>query len=212
MTNKDLLKQYVDTGIRLREYQVKSLPPNLFKTYIRKRLIAAEQTDGRILEYEFDLMTDEVKPEYLKKLLERVLSGKYDTIFMILMGGGNPGKLEKWEYDSIGDYFGKTQQKKYLSYRLENLSIIDMWEFNEFNDNQKLKYIENVERDFGNNTEIPYIKHMGAEEYKRLTGRDKISIEPPKNNNDWDVPRPPEEINQVYESVKRHREILGYNK
>ena len=212
MTSKDLLKQYVDTGIRLGEHQVKSLPPNLFRTYIRKRIIAAEQNDGRILEYEFDLMSDEMKPNYLKKLLEWVLSGKYDRIFMLMMGGLNSGKLEKWEYDSIGGYLGKIQQKKYLNYRLEKPSVIEMWEFDRFNDNQKVKYIETIEKDFGVNSESPYIKRMGVEKYKRLTGRDKISIEPPKNNNDWDVSRPPEEINQVYESVKRHREILGYNK
>ena len=42
MNNKQLLQQYADTGIELPEYQIKSLPSDLLKTYIRKRLIAAE--------------------------------------------------------------------------------------------------------------------------------------------------------------------------
>jgi hypothetical protein len=142
MDNKDLLRQYVDTGITLREYQVNSLSPNLFRTYIRKRLIAAEQTDGRILEYEFDLMTDEVKPEYLKKLLERLLSGKYKTILMLMMGGSNSGKLEKWEYDGIGNYLDEKKQKEYLNWRITESSILEEWEFNELDYKNKLRYIK----------------------------------------------------------------------
>jgi hypothetical protein len=40
MDNKDLIKQYVDTGLRLPEYQISKLSPNLLQTYFRKRLIA----------------------------------------------------------------------------------------------------------------------------------------------------------------------------
>lgn len=51
MDNKDLIKQYVDTGLELPEHQVTQLPNWALKTYIRKRLIATKngQTDNTYL-------------------------------------------------------------------------------------------------------------------------------------------------------------------
>ena len=40
MTNKDLISQYVDTGLKLPEYQINKLSKNDNKTYIRKRIIS----------------------------------------------------------------------------------------------------------------------------------------------------------------------------
>ena len=71
MNNKQLLQQYVDTGIRLPEYQIKSLPSDLLKTYIRKRLIATEGTNHGILEdYEFELLTPDQQNQYIKIKVE----------------------------------------------------------------------------------------------------------------------------------------------
>jgi hypothetical protein len=39
MTNKDIIKQYVDTGCQITEYQLNKLPVNLVKTYLRKRML-----------------------------------------------------------------------------------------------------------------------------------------------------------------------------
>jgi hypothetical protein len=39
MDNKDLIKQYIDTGFKIPEYQVIKLSNNDKKTYIRKRLV-----------------------------------------------------------------------------------------------------------------------------------------------------------------------------
>ena len=57
MNKQQLLKQYVDTGIRLPEYQIKNLPSDLLKTYLRKRLIATEGSDEILSDYEFKLFT-----------------------------------------------------------------------------------------------------------------------------------------------------------
>jgi hypothetical protein len=39
MTNKDIIKQYVDTGLPIPEYQFNKLSPSLLKTYLRKRFL-----------------------------------------------------------------------------------------------------------------------------------------------------------------------------
>ena len=42
MTNKDIIKQYVDIGRKIPEYQFDKLSIGLLKTYLRKRMIAAK--------------------------------------------------------------------------------------------------------------------------------------------------------------------------
>lgn len=61
MTNQDLIKQYVDTGIGIPEYQFSRLSQNMKKTYLRKRVISNELRPITIQKWEFDLLTDEEK-------------------------------------------------------------------------------------------------------------------------------------------------------
>ena len=65
MTNKELILQYVDTGLILPEYQVNKLPSWAIKTYIRKRIIARSRSPYRYAfrEYEFYRANDEQKEE-----------------------------------------------------------------------------------------------------------------------------------------------------
>jgi hypothetical protein len=58
MTNKDTLKQYVDTGQRLPDYQINRLNAGLLKTYLRKRIINAENGGDKINIFEFDKMDE----------------------------------------------------------------------------------------------------------------------------------------------------------
>jgi len=68
MTNKDLISQYVDTGLRIPEYQVTQLPNWAKKTYVRKRLIAIDTDyEGQLEDYEFALLDDEGKWNYYVK-------------------------------------------------------------------------------------------------------------------------------------------------
>ena len=67
MNKKQLLQQYVDTGVPLPEYQVRSLPENLKNTYIRKRLITAENYLGDLEDYECELLTLDQKFQYVMK-------------------------------------------------------------------------------------------------------------------------------------------------
>ncbi len=57
----DLLKQYVDSGIRLSEYQLNKLPRNLLNTYIRRKNISDEhlsETEYKIIANKIDLVDE----------------------------------------------------------------------------------------------------------------------------------------------------------
>ena len=43
MNNKTIIKQYVDTGLKLPKYQLEKLSPNLIQTYFRKRIISGKK-------------------------------------------------------------------------------------------------------------------------------------------------------------------------
>jgi hypothetical protein len=65
MTNKDIIKQYVDLGTKIPEYQVDKLNTSLLKTYLRKRIIVANdcavEYDNLIDRDEFRRMSSEEK-------------------------------------------------------------------------------------------------------------------------------------------------------
>ena len=62
MTNKDVIKQYVDTGLGIPKYQMDKLNENLLKTYLRKRIIFMESdVDNIIAGYEFIKLNEEQK-------------------------------------------------------------------------------------------------------------------------------------------------------
>jgi hypothetical protein len=65
MTNKDLISQYVDTGIGIPRYQYDRLPIWAKKTYLRKRLIR-----GIIKSYEFDDLSHEQQMQYLSIVMD----------------------------------------------------------------------------------------------------------------------------------------------
>jgi hypothetical protein len=64
MNNRDLIIQYIDTGIRLPEYQVNLLPKNVLSTYLRKRVISSGINPNRINRLtldEYKLLSDDTK-------------------------------------------------------------------------------------------------------------------------------------------------------
>jgi len=64
MNNKDLISQYVDSGLRIPEYQMVQLPNWAKKTYIRKRIIATNSQGRNLDSYEFNLFDDKGKWGY----------------------------------------------------------------------------------------------------------------------------------------------------
>jgi hypothetical protein len=67
MTNKDLISQYVDTGLKIDRYQIDKLSTNDKKTYLRKRVINAQRTRN-LTNHEVNLLDDATKLDYLKSL------------------------------------------------------------------------------------------------------------------------------------------------
>lgn len=65
MTNKDLISQYVDTGLKIDRYQIDKLSSNDRGTYLRKRLIIAKRTRDLTI-HEINLLDDARKVEYLE--------------------------------------------------------------------------------------------------------------------------------------------------
>ena len=63
MTSKDLIQQYVDTGIKISEYQFNQLNNNLRTTYLRKRLIV-----GKLVDYEILMLPNDKRTDYINKL------------------------------------------------------------------------------------------------------------------------------------------------
>ena len=55
MTNKDIIKQYIDTGISIPEYQFNKLTISLLRTYLRKRLIASIESIYSAMETSADI-------------------------------------------------------------------------------------------------------------------------------------------------------------
>ena len=64
MNNKDLIMQYVDTGLKIPNYQVANLPNWSKKTYIRKRLISVNNEINDLSSYELSLVDDETLMKY----------------------------------------------------------------------------------------------------------------------------------------------------
>ena len=64
MDNKDLISQYVDTGLTIPEYQLMQLSNNDRKSYLRKRFIAIQQSEEFLEDYEFKLLDDYNKSAY----------------------------------------------------------------------------------------------------------------------------------------------------
>lgn len=76
MTGRELITQYVDTGIELPEYQVNKLNNQDKKTYIRKRLLAVKNSDYHdeiLADYEFNLLSKELEEKYMRNLVSRGL-------------------------------------------------------------------------------------------------------------------------------------------
>ena len=74
MNNKDLIKQYVDTGQLLPEHQVVQLPDWAKKTYIRKRLIAIDVSNYNFLKgYEIALLNTEQSEQYFNNYFKEYI-------------------------------------------------------------------------------------------------------------------------------------------
>ena len=104
MTNKDLISQYVDTGLVIPEYQLAKLSSNDKKTYIRKRLIGVDGIYNFLEPYELPYMSIDNKKKYLRDLIKHEL----------VWGPDISGDIKKLTLD-----FSQSDRFEILSHMLE---------------------------------------------------------------------------------------------
>jgi hypothetical protein len=118
MNNKQLLQKYVDTGVKLPEYQIRSLPDNLRNTYIRRRIIAVRQTGG-LEDYEFILLTPIQRFQYSMKMAEN-----------------------GWHIsDELYEILTPEQRFLYAMKKVEKGHNISVWKFALLTPGQRLQYV-----------------------------------------------------------------------
>jgi len=71
MSYKDLVKKYVNSGLCIPEYQFNKLNTQDKKTYLRKRLQAADLSTSDFKDYEFEYLSNDEKNIYIKKRLNK---------------------------------------------------------------------------------------------------------------------------------------------
>jgi hypothetical protein len=95
MTNKDLIAQYVDSGLKLPEYQINKLTKNDKKTYIRKRIILVK--NFKFLEfYEQEIFFSNLTYEELLKTVNNEVNDvfKKNTFFNVSLYKVLPNDLK----------------------------------------------------------------------------------------------------------------------
>lgn len=71
MNNKDLIKQYVDTGLKLPIHQVNYLKGGLLQTYLRKRFLSVMSSHSDLEFYEYRVMSEDNQQQYIRWVIKR---------------------------------------------------------------------------------------------------------------------------------------------
>lgn len=151
MTNQDLIKQYVDTGLAIPEYQYSKLSPNLKKTYLRKRMIAyGEQpwshTELKI--YEIKELPVHIKKQFAEKRFEEgyILS---DDLFESMSDDMKRRYIEVWIerkemyfFEIQFQFMSDEQKKRYAKYQLEKKDFLPDFVFEYLSNDEKNQYLE----------------------------------------------------------------------
>jgi hypothetical protein len=134
MTAKELISQYVDTGLKLPEYQVNKLSNQDKKTYIRKRLIATQSSDENLGWYEIELLNPDEKDNYISKLdsdsIGNLLyhSSDKDKVINVLLN--NDTLISNLDSDGIDYLLDDSRDKdKVINVLLNNTTLISNLDF-----------------------------------------------------------------------------------
>ncbi len=69
MNNKDLISQYVDTGVGIPEYQFNQLSNNDKRTYLRKRMIATRNSHGGLPVHQFNWLMSQNNTDLINQYI-----------------------------------------------------------------------------------------------------------------------------------------------
>jgi hypothetical protein len=139
MNNRDLIKQYVDSGLKIPQSQFNKLSGSELNTYLRKRLIAQEHTnntEGSITFYEYDKFTPEQKLKLVSLTTE-------DNIRSILVN---------FDYND-NDFLDLITQHKDNEFLKQTLYLIFRYSSKPYEEDYKMvkKIIDKLGRDIDQN-------------------------------------------------------------
>jgi hypothetical protein len=120
MDNKELLRQYVDTGLQIPIGQVNRLSGSLLQTYLRKRLIHVLNSHSELAFYEYRVMSEENQKTYIGWVVKR-----HDYLPVRIL------------HDSSDDV-----KAFYIDTVISNNDYINLGNFLELTDDLKLKYLK----------------------------------------------------------------------
>ena len=158
MTNKDLISQYVDTGLQLPKYQLDKLSSQDIKTYIRKRLIASQE-NGQYKMYKLD--RDEFK--FLPPKFQREYALYY-------------ANFEGFFRDSEFKLLSPEVQREYLDKLIEFGKMGTVYQFSRLSPDEKKELAINSFNSFKEKESsipiylIPYLPSDLEKEWAKLMG------------------------------------------
>ena len=159
MNNRDLIKQYVDSGIKIPQRQFNLLSGSELNTYLRKRLIAQEQTnstENSLTFYEYDKFTPEQKLKLVNITTE-------DNIRAILVN---------FDYND-NDFVDLITQHKDNEFIKETLYLLFRYSSKPYEEDYKMvkKLIDKLGKDIDQNV----VKEI-SNNLPNFTDTDKIDI------------------------------------
>lgn len=114
MTNKDLISQYVDTGIKIGKYQFDKLSSSDKKTYIRKR-INIQDNEYNLDYYELEMMDISNRMEYADNLnsydIDELIQNSEDPNRLIrVMGDKCIQRVIQMDVSSLSDLIRNSKE------------------------------------------------------------------------------------------------------
>lgn len=157
MNNKELISQYVDTGLRIPEYQFTKLPNWAKKTYMRKRLIASkdgmvDNGDVMLAAYELALLDRDYLDKYLNTRLNygvHIEDYEFNFLSDDSKSSVSTTKAEKGHHinDNMFEYLSDDNKRRYINLRFEKgnpmSDIMLKYGGDEFIDKYIKKVVEN---------------------------------------------------------------------
>ena len=129
MTNKDLIKQYIDSGLRISEYQFNQLSNSQKKTYMRKRIMAIDNNEyDDFSDFEYNYLPLDFK---LNKIKNKILNNELYYL---------PDCLKEREFNLIDDDLKNIYLEKIIKNRFIPTFHLFEWEF--ASNKQKEKIID----------------------------------------------------------------------
>ena len=187
MNNKDLLKQYCDTGLELTPHQIKNIPNSLKSTYMRKRIQTTEH-GSKLNNDEWNLCDVGTKNKYINNIIttendlqrHEFMWCSKEQIQNYLQYASKVKCLDAYEFEKCTLY---QKGMQIVLYR-KNRKTFDVELFSLCDDSTKIEYIEEV-FDSSLAFNIDYF-NMCSDKVKEVYLTTLVFKNIPPNPDDWE--------------------------